>query len=183
MSVPSIPSRFLTPIIDASTADNDDEICKMSRLVDDPRRVGPGSYQLIEDQIKKSPTNTIDWNRSRTIRTSSLIEPQRKTQESVGPGSYTIQGQFYKPQQPFFARDGLKPVKVHHDRGSIRNNLEIFGDDSEDEGEMVRRRTSPGPGAYKTLTSSFLGKEANRPSSIQVFGSTVSRFNQKPIGT
>ena len=45
MSVPSIPSRFLTPVIDASTQDlKDDEICKMTRLVDDPSRVGPGTY-------------------------------------------------------------------------------------------------------------------------------------------
>jgi hypothetical protein len=50
MSVPSIPSRFLTPIIDSQTIEGEDqEICKMSRLVDDPSRVGPGSYQLIED--------------------------------------------------------------------------------------------------------------------------------------
>ena len=72
---------------------------------------------------------------------------------------------------------------MNYDRGSIRNNLEIFGDDSEDEGEMTRRRTSPGPGAYQTLSSSFMGRETVRPSSIQVFGSTVSRFTQKPIGT
>lgn len=46
MSVPSIPSRFLTPIIDANAAEVDasGEICKMSRLVDDPSKVGPGSY-------------------------------------------------------------------------------------------------------------------------------------------
>ena len=43
MSVPSIPSRFLTPIIDV-TSDAQDEICKMSRLVNDPSKVGPGSY-------------------------------------------------------------------------------------------------------------------------------------------
>ena len=51
MSVPSIPSRFLTPIIDSNVQQNGEEheICKMSRLVDDPNRVGPGSYQLIED--------------------------------------------------------------------------------------------------------------------------------------
>jgi len=47
MSVPSIPSRFLTPIIDAVGQDDQDpsgDICKMSRLVDDPSKVGPGSY-------------------------------------------------------------------------------------------------------------------------------------------
>lgn len=51
MSVPSIPSRFLTPVIDANAQpDGDDaEICKMSRLVDDPSRVGPGTYAIIEE--------------------------------------------------------------------------------------------------------------------------------------
>ena len=51
MSVPSIPSRFLTPIIDsnATEVDASGEICKMSRLVDDPSKVGPGSYQVADD--------------------------------------------------------------------------------------------------------------------------------------
>ena len=46
MSVPSIPSRFLTPVIDANAIvdEEDQEICKMSRLVDDPSKVGPGTY-------------------------------------------------------------------------------------------------------------------------------------------
>ena len=51
MSVPSIPSRFLTPVIDAGTQDQDDtqDICKMSRLVDDPSKVGPGTYLVNEE--------------------------------------------------------------------------------------------------------------------------------------
>ena len=51
MSVPSIPSRFLTPVIDAGTQDHDDtqDICKMSRLVDDPSKVGPGTYLVNEE--------------------------------------------------------------------------------------------------------------------------------------
>lgn len=45
MSVPSIPSRFLTPIIDVGAAEKEgQELCKMSRLVDDPSKVGPGTY-------------------------------------------------------------------------------------------------------------------------------------------
>ena len=52
MSVPSIPSRFLKPVIgeEASAHDGgDSDICKMSRLVNDPGRVGPGSYQSMDD--------------------------------------------------------------------------------------------------------------------------------------
>ena len=165
----------------------------MSRLVDDPSRVGPGTYLLVEEQTRKSPTNTIPWNRSRSTRTSDLIEPVRTTQSSVGPGSYTQKGQFYRPTQPFFARDGLKPVKVNYDKGSIRQNFEQMGDnDSEDENEMQRRKTSPGPGSYQTLRSTFnLGPSKNnqsplnnnRPNSISIFGSTVNRFMDKTIGT
>ena len=76
-------------------------------------------------------------------------------------------------------------MKVGYDRGSIRNNFEEMGDDSEDEGEMDRRRARPGPGAYKTMTSDFGSSEnlaVRRPETIQVFGSTVSRFREKPLG-
>ena len=81
MSVPSIPSRFLMPVIDNQPNDaSDQEICKMSRLVDDPSRVGPGTYEhLIEDQTRRSPTNTICWDRERTFRDAELVAPLRKT--------------------------------------------------------------------------------------------------------
>ena len=68
MSVPSIPSRFLTPIIDvqgANEGDDGQEICKMSRLVDDPSKVGPGSYFLNDEINKRYPKSTINWNNSR----------------------------------------------------------------------------------------------------------------------
>ena len=83
----------------------------------------------------------------------------RKTQTSVGPGSYTIQGQFYKPSQPFFARDGLKPIRVSKNKGSIKSNFEQFAEEDDSDDEMQYRKQLPGPGDYQTLTSSF-----NRPS-------------------
>ena len=49
----------------------------------------------------------------------------------------------------------MKPVKVSYNKGTIRSNFEAIGDSDEDEGEMQRRKTSPGPGAYNTLTSDF----------------------------
>ena len=41
-------------------------------------------------------------------------------------------------------------MRVLYDRGSIKTNYEMVEDDydSEDEGEMTRRKTRPGPGAY-----------------------------------
>ena len=92
----------------------------MSRLVDDPSRVGPGTYAIIEEQTKKLTTSTIPWNRSRSVLTSALVEPLNNTQTSVGPGSYSIKGQYYKPAQPYFTRAGLKPVKVSYDKGPTR---------------------------------------------------------------
>ena len=47
-------------------------------------------------------------------------------------------------------------MRVGYDRGSIRNNFELMGEDSEDDGEMERRRKSPGPGSYSTATSDFV---------------------------
>lgn len=103
MSVPSIPSRFLTPIIDGTQTDNDGgDICKMSRLVDDPSKVGPGSYQVQDEYTKRSPSGSINWQHSLTKR--SGISPSNRTQETVGPGSYNSDVKFYKPMAPFFAR-------------------------------------------------------------------------------
>ena len=86
----------------------------------------------------------------------------------------------------------MKPVRVNYDKGSIRNNFEQVGDnESEDENEMQRRRTSPGPGSYQTMRSTFNLQPQNnaspinggRPNSISIFGSTVNRFMDKPVGT
>ena len=89
MSVPSIPSRFLTPVIDAGQNDNDEsqDICKMSRLVDDPSKVGPGTYLVNEEPVKKSPKSTINWQNSKSQR--SGVWASTFTQASVGPGAYT----------------------------------------------------------------------------------------------
>jgi len=103
MSVPSIPSRFLTPIIDGSEGmDPDGEICKMSRLVDDPGKIGPGSYQISDDQYKKHPMSTISWQHSNSQRNG--IKASKNTQETVGPGSYNGEVKFYKPEMPYFSR-------------------------------------------------------------------------------
>jgi len=67
---PTIPSKYLTPVIDVSdvkTASNEPETVKISKLVDDPTRVGPGSY---ENSIQKSPKSTINWIHSRSQRSN-----------------------------------------------------------------------------------------------------------------
>ena len=109
------------------------------------------------------------------------MEPLRKTQESVGPGSYAVHSTFYKPQQSNFNRDGLQAIRQKTNKGSIRSNFDFF--DSDEEEELAKQKISPGPGAYQTMTSSFGVQKEKRQSSIQVFGSTVSRFIEKPIGS
>lgn len=56
----------------------------MSRLVDDPGIVGPGSYQL-DSAFKKSPKAVDNWDRSRSYRND---QHKSQTQSHVGPGSY-----------------------------------------------------------------------------------------------
>ena len=69
MSVPSIPSRFLTPIIDGNQDEGEaNDVCKMSRLVDDPSKVGPGTYQIEEEQTKKVALGGINWLNSKSKR-------------------------------------------------------------------------------------------------------------------
>ena len=56
--------------------------------------------------------------------------------------------------QPYFKRDGLKQIRVKQNRGSIRSDFELIDDESGDE-EMRNRKTTPGPGTYQTMTSTF----------------------------
>ena len=48
VSIPSIPSRYLTPVINmhGDKDENGKDVCKISRLVDDPTKVGPGTYEV-----------------------------------------------------------------------------------------------------------------------------------------
>lgn len=176
MSVPSIPSRFLTPIIDGvdDSADASGDICKMSRLVDDPTKVGPGTYQISEEQTRSSPRAAINWQNSLTKREG--IKASRNTQETVGPGSYNGSVASYKPSAPFFSRQGMSQThhkgKVHRGAAasSIRGNY--YDDESDD-------NTTPGPGSYTVDTSMFKQAHHSRTSSVQLFGSSVKRFNEK----
>lgn len=123
----------------------------MSRLVDDPSKVGPGSYENHGEVIMKSPRGVIDWSNSMSQRGG--IKPSISTHFNVGPGSYNQGNRFYKPNQPSFARSGLaksKAKSTRHRDASIRNDFEDPESDDDD-----RKKDSPGPGAYKTHDSSF----------------------------
>ena len=185
MSVPSIPSRFLTPIIDANQedADGSGDICKMSRLVDDPSKVGPGTYQIQEEQVIKSPKGAISWQN--TLSQRGGIKPSTRTQETVGPGSYNGEMKFYRPEQPFFSRQGMvggghagaaRNKRMHGGSASIRTNYEGDGDSDDEDQLLLSKKKNPGPGHYLTQDSSF-AKSRMRPNSLQLFGSGVKRFN------
>ena len=66
----------------------------MSRLVNDPDKVGPGSYEIVEELTQKSPRGAVNWSCSMTERMSSTPVT---TAVSVGPGSYNIESKFYRP--------------------------------------------------------------------------------------
>jgi hypothetical protein len=145
MSVPSIPSRFLTPIIDSSavehgTTDSQGDLCKMSRLINDPSKVGPGTYENLPP-AKGSPHGIINWNLTRSSR-SPHAGPTSHTQATVGPGSYdTIKNYDKKPRTMTLARSGIsKTAGNRFSTGPISNQ---FGDDEENETYV-----SPGPGSY-----------------------------------
>ena len=148
----------------------------MSRLVDDPSKVGPGTYLVNEDQIKKSPKSTINWANSRSIRSGIL--PNTKTQPNVGPGAYTQSNLHFKPMQPFIPREGAHAKnKTRNNKGCIRDNYEENSDEEDD------KKSSPGPGHYMTQQQLSTFKTRARPQSLQFFGSNVKRFNDKPLGT
>ena len=67
----------------------------MSRLVDDPSKVGPGTYEIIPEATQKSPRGAINWNFSMSKRGG--IKPSQSTATTVGPGSYNNESKFYKP--------------------------------------------------------------------------------------
>ena len=57
----------------------------MSRLVNDPGQVGPGSYN-IDTAYQKSPNSVMNWVLSRDERPDN--SHQHRLYENVGPGSY-----------------------------------------------------------------------------------------------
>ena len=72
---------------------------------------------------------------------------------------------------------GVRNKRLHHGSTSIRTNYE--GDGDSDEDELLSKKKSPGPGHYMTQDSTF--KQQVRPTSLQLFGSGVSRFKDKSM--
>jgi len=89
VSIPSIPSRYLTPVINmhGDKDENGQDVCKISRLVNDPTRVGPGTYEINNQISKKMISQTIDWATSTSLK-STVFHGSKATAPTVGPGAY-----------------------------------------------------------------------------------------------
>lgn len=101
-SIPSIPSRYLTPVIDINvdqevidgiaTNKNDgsmDNLVKtrVKRVENDPTIVGPGTYNTDNhnNALKKEYGSVTSWQNSRTQRVNHFVKSDNP---EVGPGSY-----------------------------------------------------------------------------------------------
>lgn len=77
LNAPSIPSKLLTPVIDTSKTDSKtnivmhNEFTTISRLIDDPSKLGPGSYNIAGD-MSKQPKLVTNW------QTQSPVKSQRQ---------------------------------------------------------------------------------------------------------
>lgn len=111
----------------------------MSRLYDDPTKLGPGSYFPTNEVNKKSVVATT-WSNYRSQRGNNEV---KTTPDQVGPGSYNSLSTINRAiMNPTFAR-----TNVHLKKNFSRNISGVtsiqadFGQDEEDDGKL-----SPGPG-------------------------------------
>ena len=97
-NVPTIPSRFLTPVLNFDNQDNNGEnmesmlISKVQRLTADGTTIGPGQYNVIKSikAVGNSPRGAIKWSNSKSTRTDHFTKTY--TSIEVGPGKYTAKG-------------------------------------------------------------------------------------------
>jgi hypothetical protein len=111
VSIPTIPNKFLTPIIDYSSTKEQSALlihtdsCNIAKLIDDSgARVGPGSYSIEHDVTRKSRPSGLRWE-------TTLPTKQKKLDEctmNLGPGTYTIRETDTKPKSMFLPREGLR---------------------------------------------------------------------------
>ena len=115
MSIPSIPSRFLTPVLkfdindnqaDSSrlhqksitddgyniydtTVDHSTLVAKVAKLTNDGSTLGPGSYNVdkASKTIAASPRMGVKWGHSHSKRPDYFTKTY--TQKEVGPGKYS----------------------------------------------------------------------------------------------
>lgn len=124
----------------------------MSRLVNDPGQVGPGSYN-IDTAYQKSPNSVMNWVLSRDERPDN--SHQHRLYENVGPGSYDpIINPNKKPLTMSLNREGIMKKQKQFINGNIKDEW-VEKNSYLDECESL-----PGPGHYMRhgSTSSFMSQ-------------------------
>ena len=107
-NVPTIPSRFLTPVLNFDQGDQNDSIesmliSKVQRLTTDGTTIGPGQYNVVKSikAVGNSPRGAIKWSNSKSTRQDHFTKTY--TSVDVGPGKYTaknIDRQIHNPTIP-----------------------------------------------------------------------------------
>jgi hypothetical protein len=190
--IPSIPSRFLTPVLKfdkhsndqsyqyfdtviGKNQDNQNEIvvAKIAKLEATGQQLGPGSYDPNKKDKMRSPDMAID----RTRRLNNF--EKNMTETRVGPGSYGIYSEVERPiknqtiarAHPMFRTLNVTKKRIKN-KGSIRADYEEGNTTSEEE-------TEPGPGKYlKNYHISKLGQQPILHDHPQQFGVLESRFKE-----
>ena len=106
LSIPSIPSRFLTPILKFDAQEKDEKslmevgyniydgsiesvlVSKVAKLTNDGSNLGPGAYNVdvSSKALAASPRGAINWQNSKSKRTEHFVK--KSTISDVGPGAY-----------------------------------------------------------------------------------------------
>ena len=195
LSIPTIPSRFLTPILKFDLHEKDQGydlydtviganqeaqnqesilVAKVARLTNDGRAVGPGSYDPKHAHERGNPRGSPNMAIDRTVR-ADLWEA-KGTERQVGPGAYHAQREVDRTiKNPTIARGQLwrtadRITKKRKNKGSIRADFE--GDDTSSDEEAL-----PGPGAHlKSQHITTFNKQEYLHDHPQQFGSCQSRF-------
>ena len=176
LSAPSIPSKLLSPFIDRNENEKranvviPHEFCQFSKMIDDPSRVGPGSYNVagvLDGQTKLITT----WK-------TSPPELERNSLgflkiDNPGPGAYEISETNKQLKTMSIARNGLRNRKILHNNGSIKSDFVDF----DDEIDLDSHLKNPGPGHYNNEPVTVA-----RPRSLLTFG-TASRFQRNTQGS
>ena len=197
LSIPTIPSRFLTPILKFDLNEKDQcydlydavvgahqgggqpdsvLVAKVARLTNDGAGVGPATY---------NPGAAYSALNSKGSTTNMAVASNRKdyftinsTAPKVGPGSYTIKhGVDRSIKNPTMGRKEIyrtaeKRFKRRKNRGSIRADFEE-GDTTSDEEPL------PGPGHHlQDHHVTTFNKQSYLHDHPQQFGACQSRFAQ-----
>lgn len=192
-NVPTIPSRYLTPILNFDQTEKYHEadgsigvenvlISKVQRLTHKGDNIGPGQYNahIGKKAIERSPRCTIKWSNDRFVRQDHFTKTHNS--KDVGPGKYTaghIDRSIKNPTIPRAMNQRSSPRTQQNFKEQSRQLVTEFDDEDEDSKPFV----SPGPGAYlKQYQTSGFGKNAILHEYPQNFGTTSRRFNNKTDG-